>query len=190
MLRKTIAFTSLIALCTLAGCLEREVKSEVRVKSPFDAHDPDVKRVTREDKLKERVEKDPKDAQGWFELGEYYEQGMQLIDAVNSYERGNSLLTPGRYTGGHYLLAKIYLRLQEWDRAIANLNVLFSLEPKDPKSACLNPHFREAHYLRGAIYHIHRQYKAAKQEFVRFVDLGGEEWRVEDSMSEIQAQGE
>jgi hypothetical protein len=84
----------------------------------------------------------------------------------------------------------VYLRLQEWERSVGNLNVIFSLEPKDPKSACLNAHFREAHYLRGAIYHIHRQYKEAKREFHRFLEIGGEEWRVEDSLAEIQAQGD
>jgi tetratricopeptide (TPR) repeat protein len=190
MRHKTFALACVLALGCFTGC-ETETIRTVKLRGPFDANEEsDSPRVTRESKLLERVQKDPKDAQGWFELGEYYERSMQPVDAVNAYEKGNALLEPNRYTGGYYLLAKMYLRLQEWERSIGNLNVIFMLEPKDPKSACLNAHFREAHYLRGAIYHIHGQYRAAKKEFLRFIEIGGEEWRVEESLSEIQAQGE
>ncbi len=188
---KAFALVCLLGATGLYSGCQTEKTTMVRIRSPFDANDEtDAPRVTRYDTLRARVEKDPKDVQGWFELGEYHERGMELHKAREAYATGTALLEPGRYTGGHYLLAKVSLRLQDWETSIQNLNVIFSLEPKDPKSACLNSHFREAHYLRGAIYFIHKQYRQAKKEFGRYLDLGGEDWRVEDSLSEIAAQGE
>jgi tetratricopeptide (TPR) repeat protein len=180
----------MLACMVFAGC-ETEQVTHVRVRDPLaDQVGGDAPRVTRESKLKDRIEKDPKDVQGWFELGEYYETGMQRIEAAKCYETGNALLTPGRFTGGEYLLARIYLQLQDWETSIYHCNRVFQLEPKDPKSACLNPHFREAHLIRGAIFYVNKQWKPAKKEFYRFLELGGEEFRVEDKLEEIQAQGE
>jgi tetratricopeptide (TPR) repeat protein len=181
----------LLLVAALTGCETETRMVDFRAGGdPFQPIDPDTKRVSRKETFLARVEKDPKDAQGWFQLGQYCEEGLELVEAANAYEKGAALLEPGRYTGGHYLLARVYLRLQEWERSVANLNALFALEPKDVKTACLNGHFREAHYLRGAIHHILRQFKDAKKEFLRFLELGGEEWRVEDSLEEIRAQGE
>jgi tetratricopeptide (TPR) repeat protein len=179
------------SLAFLAVGCETETVRQVKIRSPFDPNDDaDAPRVTRLDKLKERVEKDPKDVQGWFALGEFYETSFKLADAAACYERGNSLMEPGRYTGGEYLLARVYMRAEDWERSIAHLNRIFVLEPKDPKEACLNPYFREAHYLRGAIYFLNRQYRPAKKEFFRFMEIGGDENRVEDWLDQIQAQGE
>jgi tetratricopeptide (TPR) repeat protein len=188
---KTFALACFCATVFFSGCQTEKIQT-VKLRGAFDPIDEgDAPRVTREKTLLARVEKDPKDVQGWFELGDYYERGEQLVEARNAYARGTDLLEPGRYTGGHYLLAKVSVRLQDWGYALANLQVIFSLEPKDPKSACLNPHFREAHYLRGVIFFVHKQYGEAKKEFVRFLEIGGEEWRVEESLGEIQAaQGE
>lgn len=190
MMRRSLFLLAVLAMGTFAGC-ETETVTHVRVVDPLGDRDgPDVKKVSRESTLRERVEKDPKDVQGWFELGEYYENGMELVKAIDAYERGNALLERGRYTGGHYLLARCYMRLQEWERSIYNLNAIFALEPKDAKSACLNPHFREAHYLRGAIYYLNRQWKPAKHEFLRFIEIGGEETRVEEWLDQIQQQAD
>src|SRR4051794_26606777 len=112
--RTALSFAGVLALCVFSGC-ETETIKHVRVMDALgESSGPEVTRVTREQKLRERVEKDSKDVQGWFELGEYYENGMNLIEAVNCYEKGNSLLDRGRYTGGYYLLARVYMRLQEW----------------------------------------------------------------------------
>ncbi|MEZ0229856.1 MAG: tetratricopeptide repeat protein [Planctomycetota bacterium] len=187
---KAFALACVCATVFLSGCQTERVQT-VKLRGPFDPIDEtDAPKVTREKTFIDRVEKDPKDVQGWFELGDYYERGEQLVQAREAYARGTALLEPNRYTGGHYLLAKVSVRLQDWQHALGNLQVIFSLEPKDPKSACLNPHFREAHYLQGVIFFIHKQYRSAKKEFLRYLDLGGEEWRVEDSLGEIQAQGD
>jgi len=178
----------LSSFLVLAGC-ESETVKKVHVMDPL-AGASDVPHEPREKALKDKVEADPKDAKAWFELGEYYEGGMQYIQAAEAYEHGNSLMEPGRYTGGHYLLARVYLRLQEWDQTLAHLNEIFKLEPKDPKSACLNPHFREAHYLRGAVFYLNKQWHPAKREFLRFIEIGGDENRVEEWLDDIQAQGE
>jgi tetratricopeptide (TPR) repeat protein len=174
-------------LIALAGC-ETEVvvhiKPHGRVGESFEP------KVTNEKKLLDRTEKDPRDPKVWFELGDYYESGLELDKAVAAYEHGNDLLEPGRYTGGHYVLARIYLRLQEYDRSIAHLAEIFKLEPKDPSSAILNPHFREAHYLRGAIYYLSEQHRPAKREFERFMALGGSEGRVEEWLDKIQIAGD
>ncbi len=183
---RAVLFAGLIAL---AGC-ETEVVVHMYPKGRSgETFEP---KVTNEKKLLDRVEKEPKDAKGWFELGDYYECGLELDKAVSAYERGNDLLLlePSKFTGGHYVLARIYLRLQEYDRSIAHLGEIFKLEPKDPGAAILNPHFREAHYLRGAIYFLNEQYRPAKREFERFMALGGSEGRVEEWLDKIQVAGD
>lgn len=180
------------ALVLLAGC-ETEVVTHVNVRSGLDdySYNPDDKRVTKEQVFLERIQKDPQDAQAWFHLGEYYEASADMPRAAQAYERGNALLgEPCRYTGGHYLLARVYLRMQDWQASIAHLNEVFKLEPRDPKSATLNQHFREAHYLRGAIYYLNQNYRQAKHEFLRFVETGGDENRVEDWLEQIRLSGE
>ena len=177
----------LAGFIALAGC---ETEVVVHIKPYGKAGDPFEPKVTNEKKLLDRTEKDPRDAKGWFELGDYYERGLELDKAVSAYERGNDLLEAGKFTGGDYVLARIYLRLQEYDRSIAHLNAIFKLEPKDPSSAILNPHFREAHYLRGAIYYLSEQYRPAKREFERFMALGGSEGRVEEWLDKIQVAGD
>jgi tetratricopeptide (TPR) repeat protein len=181
----------IISLAFVAGC-ETEVKTRVNVKSGLEdySYNPDEKRITKEQRFLDGVEKDPQDAQAWFSLGEYYESALDMPKAAQAYERGNSLMTPGRYTGGHYLLARVYLRMQDWQASIAHLNEIFKLEPKDPKAACLNQHFREAHYLRGAIFYLNQQYGPAKHEFLRFIEIGGDENRVEDWLEQIRLSGE
>lgn len=186
--RKLLALAIFLAC---AGC-ETEVVRHVNLTPGLgdEITSGDEKKVTRESILVDKVKKDPKDAQAWFELGEYYENGMQLAEAASAYEQGNALMEPGRYTGGEYLLARVYLRVQDWKRSIEHLDNIFKLEPKDPKSACLNSHFREAHYLRGAIYFLSKDYRLAKREFARFLEIGGDESRVEEWLDEIQLHGE
>ncbi len=167
------------------GCETETVKGDVRVLTSVD---PDTPKVSREDDLKSRVQADPKDSRAWFELGDYYERGMQLGAAAECYERGAALMDDTRYTGGHYTLAKVYMRLQDFPRAFAHLDRLAQLEPKDPKAACLNPHFREGHYLRGAIFYINQQWQPAKKAFVRFLELGGEESRVSEWLDRIESE--
>jgi len=176
-----------LALLLGAGC-EVETKRTTEVVGPD--HPPEPTREPRLQRLLDGVASDPKDAKSWFELGEFYEGGAQYVQAADAYEHGNALMEPGRYTGGHYLLARVYLRLQEWPLTIEHLDEIFKLEPKDPKSACLNSHFREAHYLRGAVYYLNKQWRPAKREFYRFIEIGGDENRVDEWLEEIRAQGE
>ena len=174
------------ALLVLAGC-EVETKKNVRVMDPL-AGASDVPHEPRAKQLLDKVAEDPKDAKAWFELGEYYEGGMQLIQAADAYEHANALMDQSRYTGGHYLLARVYLRLQEWDRTLQNLNEIFKLEPQEPAVACLNENFREGHFLRGAIHFELGQWSLAKAHLRRFVALGGDEYRVTEWLHEIRLQ--
>jgi tetratricopeptide (TPR) repeat protein len=144
----------------------------------------------REKALVERVQADPTSLNAWFELGQYYEDGMQFVYAANAYEHGAALVKSERETGGHYVLARVYFRLQEWDLATRHLDEIFRVEPPDREAACRNPHFREAHYLRGAHSWLRKQWREAKKDFLRFIEIGGDENRVEEWLEEIQAQGE
>jgi tetratricopeptide (TPR) repeat protein len=189
--------TKLLGLClgaglsfTLAGCETQLVRGAVKVRGDDDVVETDTPRVTREKAYLNKLEKDPKDTPTWFELGEYYESGVQYREAVACYLKGNALLDQQQYTGGNYHLARAYAHLQEFERALAHLDAVARLEPKNPKSACLNADFRESHYLRGAIYFLHHQWKPAKHEFLRFVELGGDELRVEEWLDQIKDQGE
>jgi tetratricopeptide (TPR) repeat protein len=188
--RTSSLLASSLALCLFAGCETERVHHVQVMDFTTDLSDDDAPRVTRLKKLQDRVEKDPKDAAGWFALGEYYETGMENAKAIDAYQHGNALIDVRHYTGGNYLLARMYLRIEDWDRSIFYLNQIFALEDKDPKRACLNPHFREAHYLRGAIYFLNKQYQLARREFIRFTEIGGDENRVEDWLMQIHDQGD
>lgn len=172
-----------------AGC-ETEVRMrEVRMYDPSrPGEDGEPTRVTREQTLRNRIDADPKDARAWFDLGSYYEESGFLVEGANCYEKGNSLFEPRRYTGGYYLLARIYFRMKEFDRSLVNLEVLHSLEPRDARTASTNEHFREAHYLHGALHMVLNHKREAKRHFMRFLELGGEESRVEELLDEIDGE--
>ncbi len=140
----------------------------------------------KRDPLVEQVEKDPKNAKAWFELGLFDEQGDRLDDALHEYEKGNELLDQSRYTGGNYLLARVSFKRRDFERSIGYLNAIFALEPRDPAAACLNPNFREGHYLRGAIHYELEQWPQAKAELGRFLELGGERDRVDEWLYDIR----
>jgi len=142
----------------------------------------------KRDPLVESVEKDPKNAKAWFELGLFDEQAERLDDALHEYEKGNELLDQSRFTGGNYLLARVSFKRRDFERSIGYLNAIFALEPRDPAAACLNPNFREGHYLRGAIHYELEQWPQAKRELGRFLELGGERDRVDDWLYEIRLQ--
>jgi tetratricopeptide (TPR) repeat protein len=188
MLSRKLFSLLLVGLVGVSGCVTEVERGDVRVASVN--NDSDVPRVSRESELKSKVEADPKDAKAWFELGDYYEKSLAYGMAAECYERGSSLMDGTRFTGGHYTLAKIYMRMEDFPRAIVNLDRLAALEPRDPKAACINPHFREGHYLRGAIYFIGAQWRPARKEFQRFLELGGEEWRVSERLEQLEGRGD
>ena len=133
------------------------------------------------ERLEERVAADPTDAFAWFALGEDHENVLELADALNCYEHGE--LFSGSLHG-HLLLARVNLRLQDWEHSIAQLNRIFAVERSDSRDA----DFREAHYLRGAVAYLQSDWSRAKMQFKRFIELGGEENRVEDWLDEIDNQ--
>lgn len=184
-------------LATVAGCetQERVVPgSSTTVRHRFD----DTERESREDVLLERAEDDPENPKVWFDLGSYYEDGQQFVAAIQSYEQLYGLsereaAKQGVYfTAGAYHLGRAHARARNYREAVRYLNEVVEHQPRDPKTgnvdvvqASLNSHFREAHYLLGAIFYDNRQWKPAREHFVTFRELGGEPVRVEPWLARI-----
>jgi tetratricopeptide (TPR) repeat protein len=163
-----------------AGCTETEVRQSEQpawLQARPKSH--------RFDDLKAAVEKDPKDAKAWFEFGAYWEESLDFQKAAECYERGSELIDPTRWTRPNYTLGRVYFRMQDFDRSIRHLEAVIQYESPDPAVSCLNPDFRESHYLRGAIYYLHNRWREARRDFLRFVELGGEDARVEQFLDKI-----
>ena len=173
----------LAASCLGAAGCETEI-----VRGPVEVHhrSADVPRTSSEERLRDAVKKDPGNAKAWIELGTYYEDGLQLVDAAQCYERAHSLVDGRRFTGCHFLLARVYARLEDFDRAVRHLESVFALEPRERRVACANEHFREAHFLRGAIHFTLAEWRRAEREFEQFVALGGDGFRCEEWRSRIR----
>ena len=176
--------TALLAAAALSGCV-----TEVRKGAPSPGGtNPDRAATPKAhvlDDLQAKVDKDPKDPQGWFEFGLYWEDSMDYVKAAQCYERGNELLDQSRWTGGNYHLGKVYFRMEQFELAMRHLDAVIHLESPDPKIACVNSDFSEAHYLKGAMFYIRHRWRDARKEFLRFVELGGESNRVDEFLDRI-----
>lgn len=170
-----------VGLTLLCGC-----ETEVR-QGPPRAAGPDVAvpKHRREEDLRARVEKEPTDPSGWFAYGSYWEECSEFRRAIQCYERGNELMDQKQWTGGNYSLGKAYFQLGDYVQALRHLDLVLALESADPKVACLNNHFAESHYLKGAIYFLHKNWRKSRTEFMRFLELGGEDTRVEEFLDRI-----
>jgi tetratricopeptide (TPR) repeat protein len=184
MLRQLFGLVVLVGAASVAGCTEVEVKpGRPSIGGPNTTHP----KSTREQDLRDAVQKDPKDHVAWFELGQFYYDGGEWDKAALAYERGNALMCPdpekASYTGGYFCLALTYVHMKpaRYDLAMKNLDMIAWLEPSDPKTASFNANFREAHRIRGAIYYYNNNPKPAKRELLKYLELGGDE----DSVSEI-----
>jgi hypothetical protein len=76
--------------------------------------------------------------------------------------------------------------MEQFDVAMRHLDAVIKLESPDPKVACVNPHFAESHFLKGAMYFIRHRWRDARKEFLRFEELGGESARVDEYLDQIE----
>src|SRR5262249_319506 len=115
--------------------------------------DPKMQKRNTEKELVEATEKNPADMGAWANLGDYYEDMQQFEAASVAYERMNALIEKyqsehhARFTGGHYMLGKIYFKLARFVLALPHLQEVVKIEPKDRKIAVLNYQFKETHFL-------------------------------------------
>lgn len=180
--RSSFGAAVLVGLALLGGCETEERHGPIRPTGALDASLPPSNRYAD---LKEQVEKDPQNPSGWFNLASYYEECQDWRAAIACYERGNELIDQKQWTGGNYFLGRAYLRVNDYIQAMRHLDLVVSLESPDPKVACLNPHFAEAHYLKGAIFYVNKNWRKARNEFNRFLELGGDDNRVEEYLEHI-----
>lgn len=190
---KVLGFTrglALAAAVALVGCetQERVVPgSSTTVRHAWD----EGERETREDVLRQRTEDEPEDPKAWFALGSYYEDGQQFSSAIICYEQFYGLLKQEQartgvfFTAGAYHLGRAHARARNYREAVHYLREVLAQQPKDTMEASLNSHFREAHYLLGAVYYENRQWKPARDHFISFRELGGEPVRVEPWLARI-----
>jgi tetratricopeptide (TPR) repeat protein len=185
-----IAAPALVVLSLTAGCETQErivPGSSTTVRHAYDEQE----RETREDVLRQRTKDEPEDPKAWFDLGTYYEDVQQFGPAIACYEQLYGLMkqeqsqTGTYYTAGAYHLGRAHARARNYREAVQYLRELLDQQPKDPVEASLNSHFREAHYLLGAVYYENRQWKPSRQHFVSFRELGGEPLRVEPWLARI-----
>lgn len=143
------------------------------------------------DEIKKRLEEEPDNPQPYFLMAMHLESVNQLTKAINYYlggiERFKNLKLPddAQYTGGHYRVGRCYARLRGYNQAIVHLGMVKAIEPKDLPSAMANRHFRETRFLLGACYNEVMNYTEARKHFIRFIELGGEEWRAADFIFRI-----
>lgn len=191
-MRRSGISTMAAALATLAlvGCetTERVVpgsKTTIR-------NSKEGERETREDVLRKRAEDTPEDPKVWFDLGDYYEEGQQFSAAITCYEQMYGLIKQEearlgtRFTAGAYHLGRAHARVRNYREAVHFLREVLQLQPADETEASLNAHFREAHYLLGAVYYENRQWEPSREHFVSFRELGGAPLRVEPWLARIE----
>ncbi len=179
------------AALVVAGCETQERVVPGSSTTLRNAWDDGDKRETREDVLRQRTEDEPESPKAWFDLGSYYEDAGQFAPAISCYEQLYGLMKQEHsrsgtyYTGGAYHLGRAHARARNYREAVQYLREVLEHQPKDVTEASLNSHFREAHYLLGAVFYDNRQWKPAREHFVTFRELGGEPLRVEPWLSRI-----
>lgn len=176
---------------TAVGCTteERVLPRGQRLVQVDETDDDGEKVPDKEKKLLEEVDENPQSTRAWWQLGEYYEETGQYPRALDAYTRMKALIDQGpsgrKFTAGDYHLGRLYTKGRDYLRAIEHLKAVVAMQPKDPSEASLNRHFREAHYLLGAIYYENKQWEPSKKHFVTFRELGGEPERVEPWLAKI-----
>lgn len=187
---KRLSIAAAAALLSLVGCetQERVVPgSSTTLRHAWE----DGERETREDVLRQRTEDEPENPKVWFDLGSYYEDVQQFAPAITCYEQLYGLLQQEQsakgvyYTAGAYHLGRAHARARNYREAVLYLREVLQHQPKDTMEASLNSHFREAHYLLGAVFYENRQWKPSREHFVSFRELGGEPLRVEPWLARI-----
>lgn len=183
---------ALVAAVAVAGCETHErVVPGSSTKVRYGWEEDDEPRETREDVLRRRTEEEPESPKAWFDLGSFYEDAQQFGSAITCYEQFYALLKQEQarsgvyFTAGAYHLGRAHARARNYPQAVHYLREVLSVQPKDPIAASLNSHFREAHYLLGAVYYENRQWKPARDHFISFRELGGEPVRVEPWLARI-----
>lgn len=184
----------------LAGCIEerREIpngdpRARRNVRYVNGSDDDEGNRP--EDALLEHAEAHPDDPQGWWALGEYYESRSRFIEAsaaytrlaavTNAWAQANPIVddkgqtTIPKFTCGDYHLGRVYAKTRDYRLAVEHLRNVLAIQPQDPRDASVNAHFRESHFILGAIYYDNRQWSHAREQFEAFKLLGGEPERAD-----------
>lgn len=172
----------LIIALALTGCA---AETTITVKDKLYSVDYRREEPVPLEDVEKKLSDDPKNPRAYFLKGLRLERKGQLRQAITLYlsgmERFKNLELPkdAKFTGGHFRIGLCYVRLRAYQQAIYHLAQVAAMEPEDNLAACINnPHFREARYLLGACYHELLDNARARRHLDRFVELGGESWRV------------
>ncbi|HBP22770.1 MAG TPA: hypothetical protein DEA08_33945 [Planctomycetes bacterium] len=180
--------TLLISLCFaplawLAGGCTTTEKINGKEYAVADPDEPKVDR--REEALKEKLEEEPENVQGWFLLARHYQEDLRFRSAyvcylefqrlVNKAEEDQNVPMARRATVGLWHLSRIALQLGNGNAARKHMIELLDRQPKSIEQARLNPHFRDTHLSLGQIYYREGKNDRAYLHIMIHKELGGAE---------------
>ncbi|MBI4575623.1 MAG: tetratricopeptide repeat protein [Planctomycetes bacterium] len=163
----------LLALVSTCGCLVRETvagPSTVRADPSLPSQDEVERRLRL---LEKEAQRRPKDPEPVYRQGRIYEAYGRLDAAQSCYERVLALTPPGRYTGPHYELGRVYAMRDLFGPAEEQFQACLAIPPSGPDGLRSNPHYRDAWFILGHIYSFRGQPEQAASCYRQYLDLGG-----------------
>lgn len=142
-----------------------------------------------EEVLAERLEQEPDNPKWYFELGLEHERRQEFGRAEELYREGAKLLDTTRFTGPNFFIARTLVKRGKQDEAIPLLQRVLQVTTPSEEDRIRNPHYREAHYLLGVLYHQRERPALAEGHLRQFVRLGGEKQRVAPYAPHLLADG-
>lgn len=138
--------------------------------------------------LRAQSEKEPQNPKWHFQLGTAYERMGKLELAELRYRKGGELIPRDQYTGPHFLLGRVLAKQDKYGAALAALKQAVAVKPPDVEGYYLNPDYRDAHFLMGAIYYKQKNMAESERCFKEFLKYGGDREKVVDFFPEMIAE--
>lgn len=193
---RLLLFALLAALVT--GC--QETRTTTGVQTTFRQAEPDQADTDTPEGALEDVDKirdpelkkqalvalvgiEPDNPKPLFQLGDIYEREGKYALAEHYYKKLSSVVPPDKYTGPYYRVGRALALQAKYSEAVEWLRRCTDVPQPVPDLYVMNPDYREAHYLLGAIANLEQNSERMVFHFKEFLRLGGERHRIARHLS-------